>query len=77
MKITVKEVSGTKFDLDGVEATSTVHDVKALIQKAKGWEPALQKLVLAGKILTEDTKSLAEYVRFLDYLINHTRLESY
>jgi len=60
MKITVKEVSGSKFELDGVTAESTVKDVKALIKNAKGWEPSAQILVLSGKTLSDDSKTLSE-----------------
>lgn len=61
-KITIKEVNGTKFELDGLSGTSSVLDVKNAVHKAKGWEPATQKLILSGKILTEDAKTLNEYV---------------
>lgn len=60
-KITIKEVNGSKFELDGLSGASAVIDVKNAVHKAKGWEPATQKLILSGKILTEDAKTLNEY----------------
>jgi hypothetical protein len=65
MKIAVKDVSGAKFELDGLELSSSVGQVKAAIQKAKGWETGLQKLVLSGKVLGDDSKTLSEIVRCL------------
>ena len=62
MKITVKEVNGSKFELDGVSASTNVMELKGMIEKTKGWPAASQKLVFSGKILADD-KSLADYVR--------------
>jgi len=61
MKITVKEVSGSKFELDGVSASTNVLELKGMIEKVKGWPATTQKLVFSGKILADD-KSLADYV---------------
>lgn len=69
MKITVKEVSGSKFELDGVTPESTIKDVKGLIKNIKGWEPAAQILVLSGKTLSDDAKTLAECV---GYVVHHS-----
>jgi len=60
MKVTIKEVSGTKFEVDGVSASTSVTELKQMIEKAKGWAPSTQKLVFSGKVLQDD-KILADY----------------
>lgn len=61
MKITVKEVNGAKFELDGVSASTNVTELKQKIEQTKGWAASTQKLVFSGKILADD-KTLADYV---------------
>ena len=62
MKITVKEVSGAKFEVEVSSEAATVQEIKTRIQEAKGWDVSRLTLVLGGKVLSEGSKSLQELV---------------
>jgi UV excision repair protein RAD23 len=61
MKLTIKQVSGEKFEVDNVEMSSSVASVKAKIASVKNWAPETQKLIFSGRILEDDNKTLADY----------------
>jgi UV excision repair protein RAD23 len=63
MKVTVKEVSGSKFDLD-LTPTMSVTEIKQKIEQLKGFSANSQKLVFSGQILA-DEKTLADYVSWI------------
>ncbi|TID20290.1 uv excision repair protein rad23 [Venturia nashicola] len=53
MKLTFKDLKQQKFVIEA-EPSELIGDVKAKIEKDKGWEPATQKLIYSGKILADD-----------------------
>ncbi|KAF2432197.1 UV excision repair protein Rad23 [Tothia fuscella] len=53
MKLTFKDLKQQKFVIEA-DAHETISEVKAKIEKEKGWEPSLQKLIYSGKILQDD-----------------------
>ncbi|WFD36428.1 UV excision repair protein rad23 [Malassezia cuniculi] len=68
MKLLFKSLAGGNFHLD-VETTDTVLQVKQKIQEEKGHAAELQKLIYAGKILTDD-KTLGDYeIKEKDFLV--------
>jgi UV excision repair protein RAD23 len=54
MRISVKSISGEKFDLE-VNDSDTILQVKQSIQELKGFEVGLQKLISSGRILADDS----------------------
>ncbi|QDS77038.1 hypothetical protein FKW77_006677 [Venturia effusa] len=53
MKLAFKDLKQQKFVIEA-EPSELIADVKAKIEKDKGWEPATQKLIYSGKILADD-----------------------
>ncbi|ORZ36148.1 hypothetical protein BCR44DRAFT_1432881 [Catenaria anguillulae PL171] len=53
MKLTVKTLAQKQIHLQ-VEPTTTVGQVKEMLQQGEGFEVAAQKLIYSGKILTDD-----------------------
>ena len=68
MKLLVKSLTGGSFHID-VEASDTVATVKQNIQASKGHQAEHQKLIYAGKILS-DEKTVGEYeIKEKDFLV--------
>ncbi|KFZ02008.1 hypothetical protein V501_09689, partial [Pseudogymnoascus sp. VKM F-4519 (FW-2642)] len=59
MKLTFRDLKQQKFVIEA-EPTELISDVKAKIEKEKGWEAAQQKLIYSGKIL-QDANSVESY----------------
>ncbi|KAG8156654.1 hypothetical protein KVR01_013445 [Diaporthe batatas] len=53
MKVTFKDLKQQKFVID-CEPSDLISTVKQKISEEKGWEPKLQKLIHAGKILKDE-----------------------
>ncbi|KAJ3759983.1 hypothetical protein EV360DRAFT_40808 [Lentinula raphanica] len=53
MKVTVKTTSQKVFNIDA-EATETIGAIKAKIEQYHGFQASSQKVIYAGKILTDD-----------------------
>ncbi|KUI59535.1 UV excision repair protein rhp23 [Cytospora mali] len=53
MKVTFKDLKQQKFVID-CEPTDLISTVKQKISDEKGWDPKLQKLIHAGKILKDE-----------------------
>jgi hypothetical protein len=59
MKIFLNNLRGDKLELQ-IEPSMTVAEVKQLIASQHGHDPALQKLIIRGRIL-EEAKAMSEY----------------
>ncbi|OBT67189.1 UV excision repair protein Rad23 [Pseudogymnoascus sp. 23342-1-I1] len=59
MKLTFRDLKQQKFVIEA-EPTELISDVKAKIEKEKGWEAAQQKLIYSGKIL-QDANTVESY----------------
>jgi UV excision repair protein RAD23 len=69
MKISIKTLQGKPTELD-VNETDTLADVKKKISTQMNVDPASQKLIHYGKVMTDENKKLAEYgVKDKDFLV--------
>lgn len=60
MQIFVRTLTGTNITLD-VEPTDMIQNLKGKIQDKTSIRPSTQRLIFAGKILADDTKTIADY----------------
>lgn len=60
MKITLKTLKGQQLPLE-VEPEMTVEALKSKIQETHGHAAETQKLIAYGKVMDDDTKTLAQY----------------
>jgi len=68
MKITIKTLSNVAFTVE-VEKDDTVLSVKKKIETAESHEPSWQKLIFAGKILSDDAKIGDYNINENDFLV--------
>ena len=68
MLISIKTISGEKFDL-GVEESDTIKSVKEKIHEAKGHDPSLQKLISSGRILDDESNLSGYNIKAGDVLV--------
>ncbi|KIV98982.1 UV excision repair protein Rad23 [Verruconis gallopava] len=59
MKLTFKDLKQQKFVIEA-EPSATIAELKAKVEKEKGWESSTQKLIYSGKILQDD-KTIESY----------------
>lgn len=69
MKISIKTLQGKPTELEVAE-TDTLGDIKNKISEQMKVDPANQKLIHYGKVMTDDAKKLTEYgVKDKDFLV--------
>ena len=69
MKISIKTLQGKPTELEVTE-NDTLTDIKAKISAQMNVDPANQKLIHYGKVMTDENKKLAEYgVKDKDFLV--------
>ncbi|KAI9741842.1 MAG: hypothetical protein M1834_000230 [Cirrosporium novae-zelandiae] len=59
MQLTFKDLSQQKFLIEA-DPSETIAEVKEKIQKEKGWDATLQKLIYSGKVL-KDAQTIGSY----------------
>ena len=69
MKISIKTLQGKPTDLEVTE-NDTLSDIKRRIFETLNIDVSSQKLIHYGKVMTEDSKKLADYgVKDKDFLV--------